>query len=144
MSAVVEWQVRRPGAVAQPVVAFQSWLPIGGERHPPPVATKSQPSGGPQPKPTCRTLTDSPPPTYGNYPLPPHRCSRRRRLGSLRPAGARLTDCAATHLAPLSFTLLAWFGLVWWAFVQFDLTSSSLSFVTHIVLNHQLVGIALL
>ena len=123
---MVEWQVRRPGAVAQPVVAFQSWLPIGGERHPPPVATKSQPSGGPQPKPTCRTLTDSPPPTYGNYPVPPHRCSRRRRLGSLRPAGARLTDCAATHLTPLSFTLLAWFGLVGFCTVRLDLILSLL------------------
>ena len=33
--SVVEWQVRRPGAVAQPVVAFQSWLPIGCHQQPP-------------------------------------------------------------------------------------------------------------
>ena len=144
MSAVVEWQVRRPGAVAQPVVAFQSWLPIGGERHPPPVATKSQPSGGPQPKPTCRTLTDSPPPHLWQLSAAATVVASAAEEG--RPRWRSIDGlCRHTSRSIVIHTLdLAWLGLVWWAFVQFDLTSSSLSFVTHTVLNHQLVGIDLL
>ena len=65
--SVVEWQVRRPGAVAQPVVAFQSWLPIGCHHHRP--ATK-----------TYLPSSDGQSATYGNYlpPLQSSRCSRSR------------------------------------------------------------------
>ena len=83
--SVVEWQVRRPGAVAQPVVAFQSWLPIGCH----------QPAARP-PKPTCLPLTDS-------RPLMAIICRHYRAAGAAeadtgRPAGAPLTDCAANDI----------------------------------------------
>ena len=83
--SVVEWQVRRPGAVAQPVVAFQSWLPIGCHHQQP------RP-----PKPTCLPLTDS-------RPLMAIICRHYRAAGAAeadtgRPAGAPLTDCAANDI----------------------------------------------